>query len=184
MDQRSPPLFPGAGNRSSYVNPSHSSDHSLDPGDLVFGRPTAVDDTSTTTKLNALEAQAITVPVFDQGTQNGDVRTLRVIGFASMRLTGFHLQTSPGPQTISFISTGSVACSTGSGATLTLSPSAAGPDVTGASQTLQAALKDRASNPIAGAAITFTVTGANATSGTATQAHQHRCAWEHHALHL
>ncbi len=157
------------GNSSSYVNPSNSSDHSLDPGDSVFGRPTAVDDTSTTNKLNALEAQDITVPVFDQGTQNGDVRTLRVIGFASIRLTGFHLQTSPGPQTISFIYNGSVSCTPNSpGDTLLLTPQAAGPDVTTTAQTVQATLKDRARNPISGVSVTFTVTGANATSGNVT----------------
>lgn len=51
---------------------------------------------------------------------------------------------------------------------LVLAPAIAGPDVTGTSQTLTATLKDSTSAPIANATVTFTVTGANPTTGTAT----------------
>ncbi len=155
------------GNSSTYVNPSNSSDHSLDPGDSVNGDPLMPDDSSMTSKLNTLKTLDITVPVFDQGNQNGDVRTLRVIGFASLRLTAFDLHHGTNPQTITFTYKGSVSCSTGN-ATLTLSPSVAGPNVTGTIQQLAATLHDRAGNPISGVTVTFTVTGANATSGSAT----------------
>lgn len=54
------------------------------------------------------------------------------------------------------------------GASLTLAPSSAGPNVTGTSQTMRAMLTDRQGTPLAGVAIQFTVTGANPTSGSAT----------------
>lgn len=55
--------------------------------------------------------------------------------------------------------------------TLTLSPPVAGPDVVGTSQALTAVLTNTTGStttPVAGAAVQFTVTGPNATSGTAT----------------
>lgn len=52
-------------------------------------------------------------------------------------------------------------------ATLTLDPSLAGPNVTGASQTMRATLKKTDGAPIAGVSVQFAVTGANATSGVA-----------------
>ena len=58
--------------------------------------------------------------------------------------------------------------STLAGATLTLAPASAGPDVTGTSQTLQATLVDRTGKPITNQAIGFAVTGANPTSGSTT----------------
>ncbi|MET0623972.1 MAG: DUF6531 domain-containing protein, partial [Pyrinomonadaceae bacterium] len=51
------------------------------------------------------------------------------------------------------------------GATLALSPSAAGPNVTGTSQTLRAALKDVNNVPLANQTIQFIVSGTNTTSG-------------------
>ena len=50
------------------------------------------------------------------------------------------------------------------GATLTLTPAAAGPNVTGTSQALRATLKDRNGNLMAGMPVQFVVTGPNATS--------------------
>ncbi|HEX3153308.1 MAG TPA: Ig-like domain-containing protein, partial [Candidatus Angelobacter sp.] len=52
--------------------------------------------------------------------------------------------------------------------TLVLSPSSAGPVVVGTAQQLQAFFTDGNNAPVANAVVTFTVTGANATSGTAT----------------
>ena len=51
---------------------------------------------------------------------------------------------------------------------LVLAPAIAGPDVTGTSQTLTATLKDSNGVAIANATVTFTVTGANPLTGTAT----------------
>lgn len=154
------------GNSSTYVNPSNSSDHTLVPGDQIFGRPLAPDDSSMNSKLKNLEALTIIVPVFDQASQNGDVRLYRAIGFASIQLTGFNLLNS---NTISFTYQGNVTCTASqSGYSLTLAPRAAGPDVTGASQTVQATLQDRARNPINGVSVTFTVTGANAATSSVT----------------
>src|SRR5437867_2934791 len=53
-----------------------------------------------------------------------------------------------------------------SGATLTLAPTTAGPNVTGTSQALTATLRDASNNPLAGFRINFGVTGANGTSGS------------------
>lgn len=154
------------GNSGAYVNPNNSSDHNLVPGDQIFGRPVAPDDSSMTTRLKNLEALTIIVPVFDQASQNGDVRLYRAIGFASIQLTGFNLLNT---NTISFTYQGSVSCTASqSGYSLTLAPRAAGPDVTGASQTVQATLQDRARNPINGVSVSFTVTGANAATSNVT----------------
>ena len=54
------------------------------------------------------------------------------------------------------------------GATLTLEPGGAGPNVTGTTQTLTATLTDRFGAPLADFTIQFTVVGPNATSGTGT----------------
>jgi len=53
------------------------------------------------------------------------------------------------------------------GATLTLTPRVAGPDVAGTSQQLTATLLDGSGNPIADQGVTFAVTGANSANGTA-----------------
>lgn len=55
-----------------------------------------------------------------------------------------------------------------SGATLTLVPNTAGPDVTGTTQALTATLTGHNGAPLANVTITFTVSGPNATSATAT----------------
>ncbi len=52
------------------------------------------------------------------------------------------------------------------GATLTLSPTSAGPNAPGTSQSLTATLLDSNKQPISGQPITFAVTGANPTSGS------------------
>jgi RHS repeat-associated protein len=54
------------------------------------------------------------------------------------------------------------------GATLALAPAAAGPNVTGTTQTLSATLKNASNAPMSGALVQFTVNGPNATSGSAT----------------
>ncbi len=53
------------------------------------------------------------------------------------------------------------------GATLTLTPSSAGPNVTGTQQALTATLRDRAGMVLSGVPVQFTVVGPNATSSTA-----------------
>lgn len=53
------------------------------------------------------------------------------------------------------------------GATLTLTPQVAGPDVAGTSQQLTATLADASGNPIADKTVAFAVTGANTASGSA-----------------
>ena len=52
------------------------------------------------------------------------------------------------------------------GATLTLSPASAGPDVVGTQQTLTATFLDRNGNPLSGKTVSFAVTGANPATGT------------------
>jgi uncharacterized repeat protein (TIGR01451 family) len=54
------------------------------------------------------------------------------------------------------------------GATLSLSPKSAGPVLTGNAQAFQATLLNRFSLPVANRAVSFTVTGVNPTTGTAT----------------
>ena len=54
------------------------------------------------------------------------------------------------------------------GADLSLAPVTAGPNPTGSTQTLTATLIDRHTNPIPNQVVTFTITGANPVTGTAT----------------
>lgn len=54
------------------------------------------------------------------------------------------------------------------GADLSLAPVTAGPNPTGSTQTLTATLIDRHSNPIPNQSVTFTITGANPGTGSAT----------------
>ncbi|MGI8666876.1 MAG: RHS repeat-associated core domain-containing protein [Jatrophihabitans sp.] len=65
------------------------------------------------------------------------------------------------------------------GATLTLTPQVAGPDVAGTDQQLTAALLDGAGNPIVGKAVSFAVTGANTASGSAVTDTQGQAAFHY-----
>jgi RHS repeat-associated protein/uncharacterized repeat protein (TIGR01451 family) len=65
------------------------------------------------------------------------------------------------------------------GATLTLTPQVAGPDVAGTSQQLTATLADASGNPIADKTVAFAVTGANIASGSAVTDAQGQAAFHY-----
>lgn len=165
------------GNSTSYVNPSNPTDHVLVVGDWVDARPGVANSSAVRAALTQLESQDIVVPVWDQSQGTGSGTQYHVVGFAQVRITGFQL---PGANTISARYLGSTDClgtpppppppppSPFNGATLTLSPSAAGPNVTTTTQTLQAALTSRTGTPLSGVSVQFTVTGANPTTFSGT----------------
>ncbi|MGH2516643.1 MAG: Ig-like domain-containing protein, partial [Ktedonobacterales bacterium] len=162
------------GNSSTYIDPNNANNHTLSMGDWVDGKPGVSNSKGVRDALTQLESQDITVPVWDQAQGNGNTSQYHVVGFALIGITSFQL---PGQNRISARYDGSTACGTPpppppgpslSGDTLTLSPSVAGPDVTGTTQTLTATLKNRAGTPVQGINIQFTVSGANATTGGGT----------------
>ena len=165
------------GNSTSYVNPSNPTDHVLVVGDWVDARPGVANSSAVRAALTQLESQDIVVPVWDQSQGTGSGTQYHVVGFAQVRITGFQL---PGANTISARYLGSTDClgtpppppppppSPFNGATLTLSPSAAGPNVTNTTQTLQATLTSRTGTPLSGVSAQFTVTGANPTTFSGT----------------
>ena len=120
--------------------------------------------------------------LFRSQTQgHGSKNQYHVVGFAEVVITTYQL---PGDNRISARYEGSTDCQATppppppppplpplSGATLTLNPSVAGPDVTGTTQTFTATLKNRAGAALTGYTISLNVTGANtASSGGMTNA--------------
>ena len=154
------------GDSSSYTNPNDANDHVLVVGDWVDGRPGVGNSRNVRDALTQLESQDIVVPVWDQTQGQGANVQYHVVGFAQVRITGYQL---PGANMISARYLGSTDClgtpppppppppSPFDGATLTLSPASAGPDVTGTTQTLQATLTSRTGTPLAGVSVQLSV---------------------------
>jgi RHS repeat-associated protein len=158
------------GDSTTYINPNDPNDHVLVVGDSVDGRPGVSNSKGVRDALTQLESQDIVVPVWDQAQGQGSNNLYHVVGFAQVRIIGFQL---PGANTISARYLGSTDClgipppppppppAPFNGATLTLSPATAGPNVTGTTQPLQAALTSRTGTAISGVSVQLTVTGAN-----------------------
>ncbi len=179
-DQGNPALVTSLtppGNSTSYTNPNNANDHVLVVGDWVDGRPGVGNSSDVRSALTQLESQAIVVPVWDQAQGQGANTQYHIVGFAQVRITGFQLASL---NTISARYLGSTDClgtpppppppppSPFNGATLTLSPATAGPDVTGTTQGLQATLTSRTGTPISDTPVQLAVTGANTASLSAT----------------
>jgi YD repeat-containing protein len=178
-DPSEPPLVTSLtlpGNSDTYVNPNDPTDHTLTVGDWVSGKPGVSNSKAVRDALTALEGIDLTVPVWDEAQGNGANSQYHVIGFVQVQITAFQL---PGANRITATYLGNTPCGGGTlpplagpslnGATLMLSPSAAGPNITGTTQTLKATLKSNAGVPIPDIAVQFTISGANAqTSGATT----------------
>lgn len=125
--------------------------------------------------LTSLEGIDITVPVWDQATGNGNTSQYHIVGFVQVQITGFQL---PGANRITATYLGNTPCGGGTpppppgpsltGDTLTLSPSVAGPNVLGTTQTVLATLKTRTGAPVPDITLQFTISGANPQTTSAT----------------
>jgi hypothetical protein len=163
------------GNSETYVNPNDANDHTFANDKWVFGKPGVSNSKAVRDALTNLESIDITVPVWDQATDNGASSQYHIVGFAVVRLTAFQL---PGANRITANYLGNTPCGGGtpppppgpslSGDTLALTPLLAGPDIVGLTQTLTATLKTRAGAAVPDITIHFTITGANAQTTLAT----------------
>ena len=163
------------GNSDTYVNPNDPNDHTLAVGDWVFGKPGVSNSKAVRNALTALEGIDITVPVWDEAQGSGATTQYHVVGFAQIQITAFQL---PGANRITATYLGNTPCGGGTpppppgpsltGDTLRLSPSVAGPNVAGTTQTITATLKTRAGAPVSDITIQFPITGANAQTTSAT----------------
>jgi hypothetical protein len=74
------------GNSSTYVNPDSSSDHQINIGDWVQGKPGVSNSKNVRDALDALKTVDITVPVWNQTRGQGANADYRVSAFARVRL--------------------------------------------------------------------------------------------------
>jgi len=98
------------GNSSNYVNPDDPTDHIINVGDWVTGKPGVSNGSSVRDALDALEDYEILVPVWDQVRNGGSNAAYRVSAFARVRIIGYRL---PSQNRISAIFLGYDTCGTG-----------------------------------------------------------------------
>jgi uncharacterized repeat protein (TIGR01451 family) len=95
------------GNSDTYVNPYDSNDHTLSPGDWVYGKPGVSNSKAVRGALDELKEMDIIVPVWDQAEGKGKNVEYHVVGYAQVRITDYRL---PGQNRISVIFLGCVEC--------------------------------------------------------------------------
>lgn len=96
------------GDSYTYINPDDPQDHTVSPGDWVYGRPGVADSRRVRAALDALKPLVITVPVWDQATGHPLNRLrYRVVGFAQIQIADYHL---PGQNRISAFFWGWMEC--------------------------------------------------------------------------
>jgi hypothetical protein len=100
------------GNSTNYVNPDNSSDHEINVGDWIVGRPGVLNSLDVRDALDNLHDVDIIVPVFDQVRGTEEAPAYRVSGFAKVRIIGYHL---PHKNRISVLFLGFTDCSDGDG---------------------------------------------------------------------
>ncbi|MCL4266513.1 MAG: VWA domain-containing protein [Anaerolineae bacterium] len=89
------------GNSYLYINPNDPNDHLISVGDWVQGRPGVAKSRQIVDALDVLvktEGLNIIVPVWDEVSNNGANTVYRVVDFAIVHLTDYHL---PGQNSIS-----------------------------------------------------------------------------------
>jgi hypothetical protein len=79
------------GNSSTYANPYNTSDHMLQVGSWVWGKPGVSNSSSVRDALDALEDIDIVVPVWDAVQGQGSEALYHVSGFAMVRIKGYRL---------------------------------------------------------------------------------------------
>jgi len=95
------------GESFTYINPSNPADHVVSIGDWVQGRPGVANSSAVREALDALKTVNIVVPVWDAVAGSGNNAAYRVVNFARVRLTDYHL---PGQDRISARFLGYVTC--------------------------------------------------------------------------
>jgi len=79
------------GNSGTYVNPHDPNDHTLSIGDFMQGRPGVSNSNDVRQALDALKTLDIIVPVWDVVEGSGSNVLYRVVAFARIRVTDYHL---------------------------------------------------------------------------------------------
>lgn len=97
----------GSGNSYTYVNPFDATDHQINAGDWVEGKPGVSNGAEVRNALNALETGVITVPIWDVSVSQGHNVLYRVVGFAEVQIINYHL---PGQNRISVLFIGYSNC--------------------------------------------------------------------------
>jgi hypothetical protein len=98
------------GNSTNYVNPDNSTDHEVNIGDWIVGRPGVPNSIDLRDALDNLHDVDLIVPIFDQVRGTEDAPAYHVSGFATIRIIGYHL---PNKNRISVLFLGFTDCSTG-----------------------------------------------------------------------
>ncbi|MGC8959621.1 MAG: hypothetical protein ACP5OO_07515, partial [Chloroflexia bacterium] len=95
------------GDSYTYIDPDDPSDHVVSVGDWGRGRPGVADSRAIREALDALMTRIVIVPVWDEATGQGANARYRVVGFAWVQLTAYHL---PGRDRISAVFWGWAGC--------------------------------------------------------------------------
>lgn len=98
------------GNSTNYVNPDDSTDHEVNIGDWVVGRPGVPNSIDIRDALDDLHDTDLIVPIFDQVRGTQDAPQYHVSGFVTVRIVGYHL---PAKNRISVLFLGFTDCSNG-----------------------------------------------------------------------
>ena len=80
------------GNSTNYVNPDDSTDHEVNIGDWIVGRPGVPNSIDIRDALDNLHDSDLIVPIFDQVRGTEDAPSYRVSGFVTVRIIGYHLR--------------------------------------------------------------------------------------------
>lgn len=79
------------GDSYTYINPDHPADHIVSMGDWVQGRPGVANSSAVRRALDVLKTIDVVVPVWDAVVGSGNNVAYRVVNFARVRLTDYHL---------------------------------------------------------------------------------------------
>jgi hypothetical protein len=98
------------GNSTNYVNPDNPTEHEVNIGDWIVGRPGVPNSIDIRDALDNLHDADLIVPIFDQVRGTEEAPAYHVSGFATIRIIGYHL---PDKNRISVQFLGFTDCSTG-----------------------------------------------------------------------
>jgi hypothetical protein len=79
------------GDSYTYVNPDDHTDHIVNVGDWVSGKPGVSNGKHVRASLDALEGFVITVPVWDQARGQGENTAYHIVGFAQVIILNYQL---------------------------------------------------------------------------------------------
>jgi hypothetical protein len=96
------------GNSTNYVNPDNPTDHEVNIGDWIVGRPGVPNSIDIRDGLDNLHDVDLIVPIFDEVRGTEDAPAYHVSGFVTIRIIGYHL---PDKNRISVLFLGFTNCS-------------------------------------------------------------------------